>query len=150
VCGRLCERQCQRAAELDQWSGTARFFSSGHALDQHHAQIHRGEPRLSPKLQWRRTCFIRDPATCIVSSCTKEAPTVVKARRDTGVWVVVHSRDRQRRSTEDGNPKGMDQGKSPTLGLGLHEEFWGFSYFAQGSSNLIQIDSGLGKLKRVS
>jgi hypothetical protein len=75
-----------------------------------------------------------DPVTRTVSARTKETPTVVKARLDTGVRIAVRSRDRKRRGTEDGNPNVMNQGKSPTLGLGVHEKFGDFSDFARGSN----------------
>jgi hypothetical protein len=67
-----------------------------------------------------------DPVTCTVSTRTKETPTTAKARLDTGVRIAARSRDRQRRGTEDGNPNVVNQGKSPTSGLGLHEKFGDF------------------------
>jgi hypothetical protein len=76
-----------------------------------------------------------DPATRTTSALTKETPTAVMARLDTGVRIVARSRDRQRRDTEDGNLNIVNQGKSPTLGLGLHEKFGDFSDFARGSGS---------------
>jgi hypothetical protein len=67
-----------------------------------------------------------DPAARTSSVRTKEAPTAAKARWDTDVRIVARSRDRQRQGTEDGNPNVVNQGKSPTLGLGLHEKFGDF------------------------
>jgi hypothetical protein len=75
-----------------------------------------------------------DPATRIASTHTKETPTAVKARLDTCMKIAVRTRDQQRRGTEDGNPNVVNQGKSPTLGLGLHEKFGDFSDFARGSN----------------